>query len=435
MNKRFLYIFSLTLILIFLNVFLVQAGNAELIYRIPVEGEIDPGLVSLVARGIEEAEGAGADLLVFEIDTYGGLVDSAIKIRDQIFSTSISTVSFIKGRAWSAGALISLAAEKVVMKPGTSIGAAETRPEEEKYISALRKEFKATAERRGKNSEIAASMVDKDIEIEGITASGKLLTLTTEEAVINNIADLKANNFQELWDNLQITPDRIVDINPTTPERVSRIITRPAISAIFLSVGFIGLIFEALTPGWGVGGTIGLLAFGSFFSAYIINGAASWGLVVLFLVGLVLITLEIFVVPGFGVTGIGGIAAIFASLFFLFPTTDIALAILATVLLVSIAASIIIIKYFGGSSFWKHISLGESQTKESGYVANYDKKELMGKTGKTISQLRPAGIIQIKGKRLDVVTEGDFIDKGELVEVIETSGNRIVVRKLMKEDD
>ena len=421
-----------TLIVIFISS-IGYAFDSDIVYKINLSGEIDPGLVSFVERGIKEAEDAGASLIIFELDSYGGLVDSGIKIKDLIFASQISTVGFIKGRAWSAAALISLSSEKLVMSTGSSIGAAETRPNDEKYISALRKEFKATAERRGKNSELAAAMVDADIEIEGIIASGKLLTLTTEEAIKNDIADYKVNNINELLNVLGFSSSKIVEIRAKSSEKFARIVTRPAVSGVLLSIAFIGLIFEALTPGWGVGGTIGLVSLGTFFSAYIINGVANWGLVVLFIVGLILISMEIFIVPGFGITGIGGLMAIFSSLFFLFPTANIALTVLATVLFISILATIVIIKFFGASRFWKRIALGESQTKERGYVVQIDKETLIAKKGKVLSPLRPAGIIEIDGERLDVVSEGDFIESGQIVEIIKISGNRIVVKKKEEE--
>ncbi len=409
-------------------------GETNLVYKIPVKGEIDPGLVNLIRKGISEAENAGADAIIFEIDTYGGLVDSAIKIKDDIFAMKIPSITYVSGRAWSAGALIALAGQKLVMKKGTSIGAAETRPKEEKYISALRKEFKTTAERRGKNAELAAAMVDSDLEVEGIIKKGKLLTLTTEEAIANNIADLVTGNLKSLMVELGYKGTKITTVQLSTTERLARFVINPTVSGILLTIAFIALIFEALAPGWGVGGTIGLLFLGLFFSGYITFGFAGWGLVVLFLIGIILIGMEIFVIPGFGVTGIGGIIAILFSLYFSFPAPDIALRVLAMVMILSIVGTIIIVKYFGGSYFWQHISLEESQTKESGYVAHYNQEKLEKKKGKAITPLRPAGIALIDGKRFNVVSEGGFIDGGMAIEVIEVSGNRIVVKQISEEE-
>jgi len=317
------------------------------------------------------------------------------------------------------------------MTPGSSIGAAETRPKEEKYISALRKEFKATAETRGRNPDLAAAMVDADIEIEDITTSGKLLTLTAKEAMDYNLIDYQVMNLGELYSTIDFQPAREIEVKLTSVERMARIVTRPTVSGILLTIGFLAIIFEALAPGWGIGGTVGLISLGLFFSGYVINGVASWGLVILFLVGLILMALEVFVIPGFGITGIGGLIAILASLYFLFPTPEIAITVLAVVLLVSLLGTVLIIRLFGGSRFWRRISLNESQSKDAGYVGQQSRKELIGLKGRAVTPLRPAGIIEIQGQRIDVVSEGGFIDKGSSVDIVDIAGNRIVVKPIL----
>ncbi|GAB6100736.1 NfeD family protein [Halanaerocella petrolearia] len=430
---------KIIILLILLNLLFlipaVSAYSADLVYKVPIKGTINPGLVNLVDKGINQAQEVGADTIVFEIDTYGGLVDSAIKIRDKILTTKLSTVTYVSGRAWSAGALIALAGEELAMTPGSSIGAAETRPQEEKYISALRKEFKATAQKRGRNDDLAAAMVDKRIDIPDISPQGKLLTLTRQEAITHNIANFKVTDFKGLLKKLDLTKARVKEVNLTMAERVARLITNPGVSTFLLSIGFIALVFEVLAPGWGVGGTVGLLSLGLFFSSYIINGMASWGLVVLFIVGIVLMLLEVLVVPGFGITGIGGLIAIFSSLYLVFPTSDIALTVLAATLLLSIIGIWLIVKKFGNSVLWQRVSLGEEQSKETGYRSHNDETEcLLGKQGTVINTLRPAGIVKIDGQRINVVSEGEFIEAEELVEVIEVAGNRVVVRKIIKEE-
>ncbi|QTL97962.1 nodulation protein NfeD [Iocasia frigidifontis] len=429
------YVLGLMVLFIVLSVLSVQAvDRTEIVYKIPITGEIDRGLVYLVKKGISEAEAEGADLLIFEIDTFGGYVDSAIEIKDLIYNSRIKTLTFVKGRAWSAGALITLAGDIVAMVPGSSIGAAETRPKEEKYISALRKEFKATAESRGRYPEIAAAMVDSDLEIEGLIAAGKLLTLTADEAVTHNMAEYKVGNLTELYDIMDFSPARILSVQVSSAEKLARFIINPNISTVLLTIGLIALIAETFIMGWGIAGTAGLLSLGLVFSSYIYLGVAGWGVVVLLVVGLVLLALEVFVVPGFGITGISGILAILASFYFLFPTPTTALFAVATVLILSIAAAIVILKLFGGSQFWQRISLGESQTKDLGYIAQYDKKEYLGKTAYTLTPLRPAGLIEIDAKRLDVVSDGGFIDKDVKVKIIKITGNRVVVKQI-KEDE
>ncbi|MFW5972100.1 MAG: NfeD family protein [Bacillota bacterium] len=432
-EKKYIFI----IILIFLFSFTVStveaADSTDLVYKIPVTGEIDNGLLKLIERGTAEAEEAGVDLIVYEIDTYGGYVDPAIKIRDVILNSTVPTVTYVKGRAWSAGALIALAGETLVMAEGSSMGAAETRPREEKYISAVRKEFKATAETRDRNPDLAAAMVDSDIEIDGITVSGKLLTLTAEETMIHGIADFTVSNIQKIYDELNISPGTVEVIEMTLAEKAARIITRPTVTTLLITIGILGLIAESLIAGFGVAGTISLLSLGLVFSSNIYHGVAGWGLVVLFLVGLVLLILEIFVVPGFGITGIGGLTAIFASIYFLFPSFELAITAMATVLLLTVAGLIVLMKIFGSSRLWKNISLLESQTKEAGYLAQSDKKELIGKIGKTVTPLRPSGIAEIEGERIDVVSEGGFIDKNEDIIVYKIAGNRVVVKKIREE--
>lgn len=411
----------------------ILADSTDLVYKIPVEGYIDIGLWRFVERSIAEAEEARADVIIFEVDTYGGEVDPAVKIRDSILRSTISTVTYVKGRAWSAGALISLAGKKLVMIDGSSIGAAETRPNEEKYISAFRKEFKATAEAREKNADLAAAMVDSDIEIDGIIAKDKLLTLTAAEAVKHNISDLKIFNIQQLYNKLEFSPGRVELVEMNMTEKAARFITRPTVTTMLITIGVIALIAEIFIAGFGVSGTIGFLSLAMVFSSHIYFGGANWGLAILFAVGLLLLALEVFVIPGFGITGIGGLIALFTSIFFLFSDLEVALMAIATIMILSIAGFVVLLKLFGSSRLGKNISLEESQTRESGYLAQSDKKDLTGKTGKTITPLRPAGMAEIEGERIDVVSEGNFIKKGEKVIVFKIAGNRVVVKKLKEE--
>ena len=407
--------------------------NIDLVYQIPIKTDIDPSIASFVRNGIKEAEINEADLIIIEISSFGGLVDSAIAIKDNIIKTSIPTITFVSERAWSAGALIALAGEELVMQEGTSIGAAETRPNEEKYISALRKEFNATAELRNRNPELAEAMVDSDIEVEGIIAKDKLLTLTSSEALENNISNSTVISYEDLLSKYNLADSEIITLQRSMREIFADIVTTPIFSVILLSIGFVALISEAIIPGWGVGGTIGLLSLATFFSGYLINGYAHWGLIVLFIVGIVLMAIELFVVPGFGITGIGGLIAIFASLYFFFPDPSTALGVMAAVLVISIVLLFILIKLFGVSKFWKNISLGESQSNEGGYTSHSNQKKLIGETGTTLTHLRPAGTAEFRGKRIDVITEGDYIDKNKEVKVIRVKGSRVVVKKIEEE--
>lgn len=408
----------------------LYAKPSDLVYQIPVKGTVNPGMYNFIKRGIKEAEEAGADLIIFEIDTYGGLVDSGIKIRDAILNSRVPTATFISNRAWSAGALIALAGKTMAINSAGSIGAAETRPNDEKYISALRKEFKATAEIRGKNPDIAAAMVDSDIEIENLTSKDKLLTLTAEEAIKNNFADIKVENLNEILEKLGLEDAKVINLDVTPAEKLAQIITHPAVSTFLLTFGFIALMFEAIAPGWGVGGTIGIISLGLFFAGNIITGTAGIGLLILFFIGLGLILLEIFVVPGFGITGIGGITCIAASIYFVFPSPEIALTVMAVVMILTVIGGIVLIKIFGTSRIWHKISLETNLNAENGYTSHTDKSELVGQKGVTITKLRPAGTILINNQKIDAVSESEFLEKDTKVEVIKVTGTSIIVKKL-----
>ncbi|HKL12499.1 MAG TPA: NfeD family protein [Halanaerobiales bacterium] len=419
---------KILLVIIIILLFSFNLNAQDIVYQIPIKGNIDQAMFSFFERSLNEAVENNADLIIINIDTYGGFVDPAIRIKDLILESKVDTITYVSNRAWSAGALIALSGDKMIMKEGTSLGAAETRPNEEKFISALRKEFKATAEARGKNPDVAAAMVDVDIEIEGVIEKGKLLTLTALEAKANNITDEVVSTNEEFFEYIGVDQTQITYLKPEAVEQFAALVTNPYISAFLLIIGFSALIFEILVPGFGVGGTVGLISLGLFFSGYVINGVASWGIIVLFLIGLLLILLEVFVVPGFGITGIGGIISIFVSLYFLFPSPQIAINIIASTLIATVVLTYFMAKYFESSKVWSRISLGVSQTRDIGYVASIGDEKIINKTGITITPLRPAGKVDIDGQRIDVVSEGGFIDKDQKVIVIDVKGSKVLVK-------
>ncbi len=411
----------------------VQELNAA-VHLIPLHGNVDPGMATFLTRALNDAREGGAELVIVEIDTFGGLVDSGIKIRDLLVNYELPVVAFINHRAWSAGALIALGADEIYMIEGSSIGAAETRPLEEKLISALRSEFAATAERRGRDPDIARAMVDADIEIEGVSERGKLLSLSAGEADDLGFIEGRVTGLTELIEQIGYTRADIFQVERTSLERVAGVITNPYVSIILLSIGIIGLVGEAMVPGFGVSGTAGVLGLGLFFTGYLVEGYAGLGMVVLFLAGLVLIAIELFIIPGFGITGIGGIAAIVASLFFIFPDSQTAFRIIAAVLAISVAGTVILIKIFGTSKFWSKISLKQSETVEEGYVSSRSERDLTGLEGRAITPLRPAGTAEIEGERIDVVSEGGFVDRNAPLKVIRVEGSRVIVKEIDSEN-
>lgn len=428
MNKNFLIFLILGLILS--TVFFAPKVGAESIH-LKLDSEINNAEFAFIDKIITEAEEMRADYIILEINSLGGFVNPALKIRDRIFASEVEVLTFVNGRAWSAAALIALAGDELYLSPAASIGAAETRPREEKYISALRKEFASTAEKRNKNPEIAEAMVDADIEIEALIAKDKLLTLTAAEALEYGIADYEADSLAEIAELKNIDLSQIKSVEKSNFEKIMAVISSPYISSLILFIAFSALIFEALTPGFALGGTVGILALLLFFSSHIYTGAVGAGIVVLFIVGVILILAEIFLIPGFGIAGISGITAVLISLFFVFPNPSIALNVLTAVTLLTAAAGVLMVKKFGSSRFWKRISL---ETNSENYYSSTSKKEYLNQRGRTISKLRPAGTIKIKEKRVDAVSEGAFIEEDREVEVSAVEGSRVVVREIEKED-
>ena len=282
-------------------------------------GMIDPGITAYVERVVEDADEAGVDALVFEIDTFGGRVDAASVIRDAIIDAESLTIAFIDKRAISAGALISLACDKIVMVKGGTIGA--TTPVSgtgekagDKYVSVMSAEMRATAERTGRDPEIAEAMVDERIYIPGFSDEvGRPATLTTNQALQYGLADETAQSLPELLAIYDLADAEIVDVKINLAERVVRLLTHPIVTSILLSVALFGLIAEVRTPGWGLGGSMALLALALFFGSHLIVHLADWQELLLFFVGLGLIFAEIAFIPGFGLAGVAGFLCMLAS--------------------------------------------------------------------------------------------------------------------------
>ncbi|MGE5584952.1 MAG: NfeD family protein [Bacillota bacterium] len=405
-----------------------QAAGDRTVYVLSIEGPIEPGLAAYLKRGIDAAEGARAAAVLIEVDTFGGRVDAATEIRDLIFGLEVPSMAFVKGRAWSAGALVTLAAEKIAMAPGASIGAAETIPKEEKTISALRGEFEATAETRGRDPEVAAAMVDADVVVEGLIESGKLLTLTAQQAKEIGFIDLVAGTRREVLREFGFSDARLVDVRQNWAEKVARFLTEPTVSSMLLIIGFLGLLFEVTSPGWGVPGTAGVAALALFFGGRMIAGIAGWEVAGLFILGFILLMAEAFLIPGFGVAGISGIVAIFASLVLSFTDVREAAFVISFSLVVTAFIVATAFKYLGRSPALGRFILRTSESAREGYVATPGRQAYLGRVGKTLTVMRPSGTVLVDGARLDAVSEGDFIPKGAVVEVVNVDGPRLVVR-------
>ncbi len=431
LNKKpkIFLIIIITLFIIFSLIALnTYANERDEAYIVSIKGTIDLGLSSYVQRVLEEAVLNKAKAVILEIDTFGGRVDAATQIRDKVMSLNIPSIAYVKNRAWSAGALIALSAEYILMDKSASIGAAEPRPVDEKNISALRAEFASTALSRGRSEDIAAAMVDKDIEIKGIIEKDKILTLNAEQAIKLNFVDGNASSIEEVLNFLNLKDTKIVYIYPNWAENISRFVTNPVVSPLLLSIGFLGLIIEFWTLGWGIAGSIGIISLSLFFGGHIIAGLAGFETIILFVIGLLLLLAEIFFIPGFGLAGIGGIAAILTSIFLTFGNIVQATYSILIALGVSIIGLLLLIKYIPSTRTWRKFVLSTEQKKELGYtVGTKDLKRLTGKEGIAITPLRPSGIVEVNGKKLNALTQGEYVDSNTKIKIISVEGNKIVV--------
>lgn len=399
---------------------------------IKIMGEIEPGMANFLERSLERADHAEAKKVVLEIDTPGGLIASAQKMKTAIMASKVPVTAYITGEAKSAGVLISLAAEKVYMVPGASIGAAEPIPNNPKILASWRSDLESVAEARGRDPRIVAGMADQSMVIENVKNAGELLSLTAQKAVELKIADKIISSRDLLLADLAQADGvyyETVEYQPGWGEKLSWWLINPFISPILLLLGCIGLIIEVFTPGWGLGGVTSFVAFALYFGGHIMAGVAGWLSIFIFIVGIIAILLEIFVIPGFGGAGLIGAALMVWSVFI--TSTNPTQAVVS--IIVAVIGSVVVFYYFvkilNRRGAWEKLILGTKLDSATGYVASKSElKNYMGMEGRTLTPLRPAGTADLGGSRIDVVSEGDFIAAGTLVQVVLVEGGRVVVR-------
>lgn len=418
-------------------------GQGKKVYYGDIEGDIDLGLAPYVKRIVDEANAAGAEAIIFRINTFGGRVDAATQIKDAILSSNVHTIAFIDKRAISAGSLIALSCKEIVMVPGASMGATTVvdqtgTKQSEKAQSYMRAEMRATAEANGRRPDIAEAMVDERVVIPGLVDSTQLLTLTSEEAINYEMADTILTSINEILAAHNLVDADIVKIDVNWGEDVVRFLSNPVISSILMMIILIGFFTEIKTPGWGLPGTAAVIALILFFGSGLILELVSFLEIIIFIVGVVLLLLEIFVVPGFGLFGILGITAIVASLFmglladFEIVTWDmisVALIQLAAAFVVTFIAGYFLSKVLPKTDFFNRLILKDNIIIRSGYATEPETYELVGKEGEALTDLRPSGTAIFDDNRIDVITEGSYLTKGTKVVVIKESGSKVVVRE------
>jgi membrane-bound serine protease (ClpP class) len=415
---------------------------------VPIDGIVDLGQAPFVQRVLDQATQQGAAAVVLEINTFGGRVDAAVQIRDALLNARVRTIAFVNKRAISAGALIALAAENLVMAGGATIGAAtpvlagqpgaSAQPAGEKSVSYVRKEFRATAESRKRPLLIAEAMVDADVEIAGVIEKGKLLTLTTEEALKHKLIDFRADSLESLLEQSGLGAADVRPVQPNWAENVVRFLTHPVVSSLLISVAMLGIILELRTPGFGVPGGLGITSLALFFWGHWLVQLAGWEELLLAGVGVILLALELLVIPGFGVAGILGGAAILASLALSMvgpgdtPTFMlVAAGRVVFALLFALLASLVLLRFLPRLPFGRRLILQRGLAAADGYAAAPESdRQWLGKQGRATSPLRPAGIAEIDGQRVDVVSDGEHVDAGAPIQVTRVDGNRIVVRHI-----
>ncbi len=411
-----------------------------------VTGTIDLGLAPHTSRVLREADRRGAAAVILRINTPGGRVDAAIQMRDALLDAKVPTIAFIDKEAYSAGALIALASKKIYMTGGGVIGAAAPVDQSgqavgEKYVSAIRKLFRATAERNGRPPEIAEAMVDADVAIPDLIEAGKLLTLTTQEALQWKVVDGQIDTLEALLTHLEFSPDSLVRVRFNWAESLVRVLTRPSVSVLLLMLGLFGLWGEFFTPGLGAGAIVGVVSLGLVFGSQYLVGLAGWEEALLIGLGIVLLLAEIFIIPGFGVAGVLGVLALGAGLFLSFlgsyPTPAeiwrVSLTLLTVLVLVATGIGVTLL-FLPRTPFWSRLSLKTRLDKDEG-TAHSSGQETpaapwLGAEGKTVTPLLPSGTGLFQGKRLDIISEGEHIPGDTPVQIIQVEGNRLVVRPI-----
>ncbi len=415
---------------------------------IPIEGMIDLGLSYFLRKGLEQAEEKNAGLVVLDINTLGGRVDAAIQMRDALLTSQIPVVAFIHRRAISAGALISLACDVIVVSPGASMGAAtpiqigqdnQAQPVAEKMVSYMRSEMRATAEANKRRGEVAEAMVDAAVEVKGVSQAGKLLTLDATGAMELGMADVRADSLNALFRALEVRSPRVVRAEITWAERLTRFLTDPTVSGMLMSLGTLMLMIDLYTAGFGLLGFFGLASLGLFFGGHLLVHLAGWEEMLLMAAGLVLLAAEVFVIPGFGIAGIAGFLLLLAAFVmaliglpldvsFAAGLLTRALSRVALSIMLTAAAMIAAFRWLPRRFRGGALVLAAEQPAHDGYtMGSSDLKALVGLQGVTETELRPAGKVLVAERRYDVVSYGGYVARGVPVRVTQVEGSRIVV--------
>ena len=411
-----------------------------------IKADIDPPMERYVELALAHATRTKADVVIIEMDTYGGILTNAKEIVDEIMGYKKPVWVFINSDAASAGALISIACDSIYMSPGASIGAAtvvnssgEKAPD--KYQSYMRSIMRSTAEENGRDPKIAEGMVDENLEIEGIKEKGQIITFSTTEALKHGYCEAKVEGIEDILKRNNISEYELDRFELGTADKIIALFINPFISGILILVIIGGIYFEMQHPGLGFAGLAALVALILYLVPYYLNGLAENWEIIAFFVGIILIALEIFVIPGFGVAGISGIILAVGSLILIMlnnqnfdfefvPMNDILLATSAAMggLLGAGILFFVVGSRLPGTRFYSKIALTDTQDSKKGYTSSFIKDSMVGRHGTAHTVLRPSGKVLIDEILYDAYTRGDFIEKGQEIEVVSDEGTSLKVK-------
>lgn len=431
------------------------------VYVIPIEGMIEKGLVYVIRRGVLEAEAAKADAIIFKMDTPGGAVNATEEIITILQALSVPSYTFVERNAISAGAIIAVSTDHIYMTPGSKIGDAmpimasptggvQPLPdaEREKITSYVDTIIRASAEQRGHSKELASCMVRRELEFKVgdkvICAEGELLTMTNVEAEQPDeegnplLSSGTVESLEEMLDTIGLAGADITTLEVSTAEEIARFIA--ALAPLFLAAGLLGLYLEIKTPGFGVPGLLGLTSLAIYFWGHHVAGLAGMEDVALLIVGLALVFIEVFITPGFGVLGLAGLSLMLWALLSAmierlpgepwypsWPRVEIPLLKLSAAFAFFAVGAVVLAKILPRSAAFRPLVLGRSTSRAEGYTATKLDDKLIGVEGTAVTDLHPAGSAMFGERKLDVITHGEYLGKGEKVRIVETRGNRIIV--------
>lgn len=420
--------------------------NAARVYRFTIREDINAAAWRTTQQAFKLAKESEADVVFIEMNTFGGLVNFADSIRSAILASPMKTIMYIDHNAASAGALISLAADRIYMAPGASIGAASVvdgtgQAAPEKYQSYMRALMRATAEAKGRDPRLAEAFVDPDVDLPELKEKGKLLSLTSKEAVRVGLANGEVSGMEEVFKLEGLSRATVQNHKTTWVDIVIGVLTNPAVQGSLILLIMAGIYFELNSPGIGLPLVVAVVSALLYFVPLYIEGfAANWE-ILLFIVGVILLALEIFVIPGFGIAGISGIALIICSFAFSMVPNDLfdfsltepnVLFRSFMLVIVSIVGAIVLAVIFGKSLLdsraFKRLVLADEQNSSQGYVSSVVDSSMIGKAGIAKTDLRPSGKVEIDGKWYDAVALGGYVGKGTAVIVEKHENYNLFVR-------